>query len=224
MECFKLVHSMLENNDERTQKMLQEFNTTLNLDKLRKLMVFYHSEHEKVCWNFFRLFCLPLITFPQGVDNSGELNTKEIAISIFHIFKRMQDLSSFQKGLKATPDIDYLHDSSTDPETDKVLKKLESESASIEFIRDGQIQRIHFYQQFVFAVFKVLLGLCLRLRLPGVAAGAHRCVMTLKSHCSGELRALLRQIRSAILRNDARSSLRTCIISTKSIHFSFRGT
>jgi hypothetical protein len=53
MECFKLVHSMLENSDERAKKMQVEFNDTLDLAQLKDLMFSYQSMHDTVCGRVF---------------------------------------------------------------------------------------------------------------------------------------------------------------------------
>jgi hypothetical protein len=60
-------------------------------------------------------------------------------MAIYHILKRMQDLSG----------TDFLEAYRSKLEMKKILEQLESDSASIEFIRDEQIQRVHFYQQCV---------------------------------------------------------------------------
>ena len=68
----------------------------------------------------------------------GEMNTKELAIQFYHILKRLQDFIH-QDLLAADSKIEGHQ---------KVLDNLKANSASIEFIRDGELQRVHFYQRF----------------------------------------------------------------------------
>ena len=74
-------------------------------------------------------------------------------MSFYHVFKRLADFDKSYVG----------HPKALFPNyplrkwQEKALDSIEKQSATIELLRDGQVQRVHFYRPFVFINFQITI-------------------------------------------------------------------